>query len=349
MCFADDSTRLQYALLTETPQAARFRPHHYLCYTLQPGYERDGIRHNSLGYRGDEITVPKPKEVYRIAILGGSTTYTEFVRDNKKTFPALLEKLLNQQSAGRRIEVVNAGVPGYSTFESLGNLCFRVLDLEPDLVIIHHGVNDAHCRLVDPAHYRGDNSGRRICWTTPIDVHLLRFSLLARVIGRHCGLWSHPGVDAFVQAPTSDPGTSGPSARIGGDPQEVLVQNPPIYFERNLRSMIGVARANNVDILLTTWAHCAAVGDYAATPHYQQAFAELNRSVLLVAAELNVPCFDFAGCMSSDPQYWRDGRHVNEQGALVKAKHFADFLLASGPLALARVSKGPTEAVGGLR
>src|SRR5690606_5902302 len=85
--FFDDEARLRYALYTEYPQAVRFRPHHYLGYTLQPGYRRGKTSHNSLGYRGPEVAIPKPSGVFRIAILGGSTTYTEFVRDDEKTFP----------------------------------------------------------------------------------------------------------------------------------------------------------------------------------------------------------------------------------------------------------------------
>lgn len=325
--FADDETRRQYALYTEDPQAVRFRPHQYLGYTLQPGYRRGKTSHNSLGYRGPEIAVPKPPGVFRIAILGGSTTYTEFVRDDEKTFPFVLQTLLRDRLGNEKIEVVNAGVPGYNSWESLGNLCYRVLDIEPDLVIVHHGVNDAHCRLVHPDFYQSDNSGRRIPWTVPLDVKLLRYSLLARIVGRQCGVWSHPGVDAFVRAPTCDPGVSGASSRIGGDPEAVLDRNPPIYFERNLGNMIGVARVNNVDVALSTWAHCPAIQDYSSTPHYERAFKELNDVVRRLAAEQNVHCIDFEKVMSRDPKYWRDGRHVNEAGAALKAQLFADSLV----------------------
>ena len=57
---------------------ARVQPHPYLAYANKPNfhkpaYENDPheIRHNSLGYRGPEITIDKPEGAYRIVCLGG--------------------------------------------------------------------------------------------------------------------------------------------------------------------------------------------------------------------------------------------------------------------------------------
>ena len=56
--------------------------------------------------------------------------------------------------------MIHAGGPGYGSHESLINLSLCVLDLEPDLIIVYHGINDVHFRFVwPPAAYRGDNSG----------------------------------------------------------------------------------------------------------------------------------------------------------------------------------------------
>ena len=69
-------------------------PHHYLNYYPTPNY-RDGLTyHNSLGYRSREFSADKTPGVYRIALLGGSSTYTVAVLDNEKTFPYQLERIL---------------------------------------------------------------------------------------------------------------------------------------------------------------------------------------------------------------------------------------------------------------
>ncbi|MGV2433654.1 MAG UNVERIFIED_CONTAM: hypothetical protein LVT10_01075 [Anaerolineae bacterium] len=43
----------------------------FLEYGLEPNYPG----HNAVGFRGEEITYPKPEGVQRILTLGGSTTY----------------------------------------------------------------------------------------------------------------------------------------------------------------------------------------------------------------------------------------------------------------------------------
>lgn len=335
--FASPTVYPHYAVATEFPEAAKYAPHHYFAYRLQPNYRRGGTSHNSLGYRGPEITSPKPKGVYRIAVLGGSTTYGEFIDENERTFPAQLETILRRDPALEFVEVVNAGVPGYNSWESLVDLEFRVLDLEPDLVIVYYGVNDVHCRLVAPRAYRGDNSGRRTLWQEPIEVRLCRHSVLSRILGARLGLWRDPGVDSYVRATTSDPGCEGRSPAIGVDPMAALDRNGTEAFERNLRSTIAVCRAHNARVLLATWACSPVIGDYIATPHYQRGVRELNAVIQKVGRETGAATLDFATQMPVDPTYWRDGRHVNARGAALQAEAFAKFLRDGGRTLLTTV------------
>ena len=317
-----------YAVASEFPQATKYAPHHYFCYRLQPLYERGGTHHNSTGYRGKEIAVPKPEGCFRILVLGGSTTYGEFIDDDQGAFPAQLEERLRAEGYSQ-VEVINAGVPGYSSWESLADFQFHGLNFEPDLVIPYFGVNDVHCRLVVPSSYQGDNSGRRIVWTEPAGVTWCRYSVLSRIIGYHVGLWRDPGVDSYVQAATSDPGTHGDSRIIGNDPLSVLKANPPTYFERNLRLTAATAQSSGAKMLMATWAWNDQIGDYVATPHYRQGLTELNDVVRSVATELDVCCYDFANQMPTDRHLWRDGRHVNAKGAELQANMFAHFITSN--------------------
>jgi hypothetical protein len=58
----------------------------------------------------------------------------------------------------------------------------------------------------------------------------------------------------------------------------------------------------------------------------------MNAALLELGARMEVPVFELAAQMPSDPRYWVDGRHVTEEGARLKATLFADFLQASGLL-----------------
>ncbi len=94
---------------------------------------------NKLGFRGDEVEIPKPIGLFRILCVGGSTT--DEGPTNDETYPYLLEKYLKQVMPDFPVEVINAGLPGASSFVHL--LRFPdYLALQPDLIVIHAGIND---------------------------------------------------------------------------------------------------------------------------------------------------------------------------------------------------------------
>src|SRR5688500_11275167 len=113
----------RYVLFTNiSPKEFAWTPHQYLVYYPTPNYRKGQTFHNSFGYRNDEFSVEKAKDVYRIVALGGSSTYDIRIEDNEKTFTAQLQKLLKEEYGYRNVEVINAGVPGYNSWEILINL-----------------------------------------------------------------------------------------------------------------------------------------------------------------------------------------------------------------------------------
>jgi len=321
----------RYVLFTSIdPKEFAFTPHPYLSYYPTPNYRKGLTSHNSLGYRNDEFPLEKPSGVYRIVALGGSSTYDVSIKDNANTFTAQLERLLKDDYGYQNVQVINAGVPGYNSWEILVNLEFRVLDLDPDLIIIYEGTNDVHARLVEPSAYRGDDLGRRQAWHVP-SVALWEHSALLRILSRAMNLTRQISIDDFVSSSTY---VSWPyEYRLSEDnldPTEILKENPPIYFRRNLENMSAIAKEQGVEIMFSTWAYSPYLNDYASEGYYQQGFQENNAVVKDVAADQQLPLFDFVEVMPQDAKYWADGRHVNEAGALVKARLFAEFIHAQG-------------------
>jgi len=311
------------------PEDFRYTPHHYLNYQLSPDYKKGLTYHNSLGYRNREFSLEKPKGIYRIVVLGGSTAYTIKVEENEKTFTYQLEKTLRDVYNHENIEVINAGVAGYNSWESLIRLEFQVLDLDPDLVIVYHGTNDVHTRLVVPEAYKADNSGRRKQWDPP-SIPFFEYSCLLRIISRRLRITNQVGLGSFVNGPDYI-GEESTLTHIQAlyDPRELLRKNLPVYFQRNLINMIAIAKAHGIEILLSTWAYSSGFNDYAATEHYQIGFNENNAVVREVAENHGAYLFDFVRAMSQEKKYWADGRHVNEEGALLKARLFAEFIHSS--------------------
>lgn len=96
---------------------------------------------NSLGLRDREISDAKAAGVKRILLLGDSFTEGTGVKQ-EETFSAVLERELG-------IEVINAGVSGYSTLHEYLWLKERGFKLRPDLVILNVNETD----LVEAAKY----------------------------------------------------------------------------------------------------------------------------------------------------------------------------------------------------
>lgn len=94
----------------------------------------DTYTHNSQGWRGEEFDATVAKK--RILAIGGSTTYGIGVSD-KETWPCYVDSLL-----GSDYEVINMGVPGYSTIQHIEQAKLYLDDLQPDIILLHAGLND---------------------------------------------------------------------------------------------------------------------------------------------------------------------------------------------------------------
>lgn len=102
-----------------------------------------GLAISSFGIRDYEYSIPKKENTFRIVCLGGSLTWG-FGVSLEDTYSKKLEYILNKQSLklSKRFEVINAGIPGYTSFQGLRFLERVIIKLQPDIVIIDYGVND---------------------------------------------------------------------------------------------------------------------------------------------------------------------------------------------------------------
>ncbi len=116
------------------------------------------IKINSDGLRDQEYAIAKPKNTFRIAILGDSFTLASQV-PAQTNYTSVLEKTLGNCSKfkGKNIEVLNFGVDGYGTAQELITLREKVGKYHPDLVIVSFFVgNDVidNSRKLDDNYYR---------------------------------------------------------------------------------------------------------------------------------------------------------------------------------------------------
>ncbi len=92
------------------------------------------FRSNAQGIRADVVYGPKPAGVRRVLCVGDSFTAGEQV-PVEETWPAVLERLLNEDDDTATWEVVHAGFPGYCTANEARYLEKSGPRFDPDVVL----------------------------------------------------------------------------------------------------------------------------------------------------------------------------------------------------------------------
>lgn len=317
----------------------RFRPHRHLGYSLTPDYRAGANRHNSLGFRGEEFGIEKPDGVARIVCCGGSTTYGYGTDDFRLTVPSMLQYGLRE--AGKDVEVINAGCPGWTTFETLLNFESRVLDLSPDFVVFYHGVNDVLASMVwPPEALRGDQSGWLVRETRASGASLIERSDLARIMLIRAGaIEPHSSMLRVVgdAAPSNRTFTFRRQRKLGTYPEgvfrdapieRILRENGTGLFRRNLESFIAVAQAHGVSVLLNTFAYSAEFPGNANIGHaaVRAAIDAYNEVVRDAARRHGLGIVDLQQALASK-ELFTDGEHFSVAGNVERTKRLMPYFL----------------------
>jgi lysophospholipase L1-like esterase len=317
----EDRIKYLYSLEEVRQQTNILVPMPYVNYIPSPGFPE----HNSLGYRGPEFEIPKPEGIYRIVALGGSTTYGSATKP-EDSYPAQLQNVLRDQYGYNNVEVINGGMVGYSSWETLVSFEFRVLELEPDMIILYDSVNDIIPReQISVDCYRGHNTlrglnGTKGFWVERDDPFIP--SALYRLVAVNLGWMQNPLVlNSWFDPPQV-------SCQLDDLPlDERVAQNPPIYFERNLRNTIVLAQANDVQPVLSTWAYYL---EQDRPEYWREAVDENNGIIRQLADERDVPLYDLAQKLPLNREFWSDdGIHMYAPGTLEQAQEYAAFLVES--------------------
>lgn len=103
---------------------------------------------NSLGFRSPEFAPRRGKGVVRVIAVGGSSTMGLESPDGQ-TFPALLQRKLEEKFPQRKYEVINAGFVGYYSKHVLNLVRDELVSYDPDMILMYSAYNDtAHERHI---------------------------------------------------------------------------------------------------------------------------------------------------------------------------------------------------------
>ncbi len=98
------------------------------------------IRTNDLGLRMEDV--PRKKNGARIICVGNSCTFGWGV-DGTDAWPAQLGELIRSKAGAGNVEVWNAGIPGFTSYQGRRFFDEQVVAWKPDVAIISFGFNDS--------------------------------------------------------------------------------------------------------------------------------------------------------------------------------------------------------------
>ncbi len=276
------------------------------------------VRVNSWGFRDDEVIEPRPEQALRVWVVGGSTTFDIYARDNASAWPNLLEQRLQRALPGRRVEVLNAGIPGETLMGSGDDLERLGERFQPDLVLLYHGPNDLRHEAMQPLLQRGPAPVKGVDWSRVAgSIALTR--LLARV--------SQPAL--FTGGGRFDPESGLRSAREG--------LSRAIELSRGLGAT-PVLATHPLRIVLDDQGQLGRemheLSQHLLLPPEQSvaAYQAYNEYVRGLAVSEELPLVEVAQAVDSSPENWGDLTHFRRPGAELCADEVARVLLASPDL-----------------
>ncbi len=286
---------------------------------LRPGRAFQGsaeVEINDLGLRGPSVG---PKRGPRVLVLGDSSWFGHGVADGD-TFPAQLGASL----AGT--EVINGGVPGYSTEQSLLLLDEVGWSLGPDLLVVGSLWSDNN---YDGQPDRGLLARARV--TTSPFAWSRAYVLLAIAVDRARG-----GSGAQVVDYTRASGQ-------GAGPRRVPVRE----YAENLDRIAREATGRGVGVMLVAPANRERAGERRdGSPSWEVYFA----AQAAVADHHGLPRVDLADVLRAAPPgdpLFVDVMHPSARGHALAAAAVASRLLAEGWPASRPIARGgPFDAAG---
>jgi len=193
---------------------------------------------NSLGYS-------KAENEIRIATVGASTTASTSLifEDN---WPGRLGTLVQQALPDKKIRIINAGIPGFDTAQSIGNLALRVMSFKPDIVIIYHAYNDLKAIQHNNISFKPDYSHIH---TTPYGYHkkpnfLIRWLNQSMFYVRIRNSYREYAQEARKVE----------EIKLGVKRLNEIPNDAHTIFEQHIRSLIYLAKAGNAQVLLASFA-----------------------------------------------------------------------------------------------
>ena len=250
---------------------------------------------NQDGLLGDSFS-DAPAGTTKILAIGGSTSfYGNYMQSLKKAYQSLPE-------ARSGVRFSSAGTPGYVSYQSLINFQTRMLDLKPDIIVIYHAINDLlplTLRGVDPNDFD--------------DFTAKNTSVLGSSANYRDGILDQSAFYTLLYNRIL--GVKRAYLAKSYDEQDLLELTS---FAVNIESLVAMAKAKKIKVVLTTFAHNQVTEGSKSTwgmqPLVAKGIDSHNKTMQALAVKHNTAMVDVAASLTGQPEYFGDFCHFSDTG-----------------------------------
>ena len=298
---------------------------HKLNYPIHPDYYASVLTTNNLGFyngpNGDrDIKVPKPKNLVRINCIGASTTGNYIsINNNNFSYPLELEKIM-QSKYGENIEVNNCGMGGYNSADLLIQFALKIVDTEPNFLIIYHAYNDIKSYLTP--NFNSDYSHS----TKNLSEMYWKFSIGSKIpdvpikfINYLKNKWFFPSNTRHSLLEVITKGKVDPKVNFSPGLE---------IYERNLQNIINLCLSNKIEPILCTYCfytHESVKNNSMHILHKKIVLKE-NEIMKKLAKKNNLKLVDCFSLIPADDSYFVDSRHFTPKGMNLLAKSISEAI-----------------------
>ncbi len=269
---------------------------------------------NNLSIRHGEVAIPKPEEVRRIIYLGDSIPWDEggFV---KQTRDFLKEK--------GQFDVINAAVPGYTTYQEVLLYQKYLKATTPDVVIWTYCLNDNHKFL-----HRFDKNGKRLI-TKEAEKTLRIDSFWGRLASRSYLLTKlHLGIISRIKR--SENSNYKFVWENAVDFNVAWKDQSWVDYENQLLELKNTLDNQNAKLAIIIFPYEPQLLFRNDAENYDYAVKPQSK-LRTICKKYDIPCLDlyqkFADEYSQNKKLYRDGIHLNSDGHKLATQQIVSFLL----------------------
>lgn len=288
-------------IYVRTPEGLQFDDE--LVYTGAPNQQLFNVALNDVGCIGPDWKSEKGETEKRVLLLGGSTSYS-------REYPESLQRSLAEVRPEFKLSVMSCGKPRYTSWINLVNFKENLLQYNPDVVVLYLGINDCIYNtfpwveeLPDIGYFNWKSTKSLLSYK------LLKYHLVDKQI-------------------RSEPEFAGRELRS----REI--------FENNISEIISIASANQIKVVLSTFALGFPTSDdrlenaiYGQETRMQHFWGNVNSTVYGVkqhnevmtylADKHEIPLVRIDQAVPATSEFFSDICHMTDKGKALMGEAFA--------------------------